>query len=251
MNQRKRLVPALVGITLLGVGYAIIAPISKQSIQETSMQNTAIVDAVSDMQDNSIVERYKQYEPFGMTYNVDEDKLFYKDQPVRWFEDYYVVGNENEQAGIDFFNEEGSIDVYAIRNFDDIERALDGSYDPSGTLVGLEAFSEEAFQNRDIEKLKMPQITSVAIGETTEIDPNAQTFAERFEPYKTVGIRYEESEVGSGVGNVYYNEELVHHFVDISPQGGTFTFESKDQSSLDVQTLYDDQGYLMGIEIIN
>lgn len=246
MNRPKYITPVLIGIAVAGIGYGIIS--FKQPLQTTIIQS-ATVDEENNNTNVSLAEQYKIYEPFGMSYDANKNELTYNGKLVRWFEDYYPVGVEGEQAGIDFLNENGNVDVYAIRDLKDIERTSDGSYDPSGKLVGLQEFSEEAFKSRDIENLKMPPMTAVTIDTTTEIDKNAKTFKELFEAYKNVGIRYEESKTASGVGNVYYNDELVNRFADISPSG-TFTFKSKDNSTLNVQTIYDDKGNLVGIEII-
>ena len=45
------------------------------------------------------------------------------------------------QAGNDFFNENGVVDVYAIRDLTSIIRTEDGSFDPSGN----EKYSQAEF----------------------------------------------------------------------------------------------------------
>lgn len=82
-------------------------------------------------------------------------------------------------------------------------------------------------------------------------DPSAKTFAERFGTYKEFGIEYVEAQDASGMGNVYYNGQLVDTFIDKSPNGGTFSFRSTDGGEISVQTFYDKEGKLAGIEMIN
>ena len=57
-----------------------------------------------------------------MTYDTVKDELTYNGNLVRWFEDYYPIGN-NETAGIDFLNESGTVDVYAVRNLESFSKA--------------------------------------------------------------------------------------------------------------------------------
>ena len=53
------------------------------------------------------------------------------------------------------------------------------------------------------------------------------------------GIEYVESENASGTGNIYYNGKLVKYFLDLSPSGDVFTFQSTDGGSINVQTIYE------------
>ena len=69
-----------------------------------------------------------------LTYDAEKNELQYNGRVVRWFEDYYTVG-DNMRAGRDFFNENGVVDIYAVRDFSNIVRAEDGSFDPGGTPV--------------------------------------------------------------------------------------------------------------------
>lgn len=88
-----------------------------------------------------------------MTYDAVKDELTYNGNLVRWFEDYYPIGN-NETAGIDFLNENGTVDVYAVRDLESFSKAADGSVDPAGKLIGLKEFTQQEFDARDIEALK-------------------------------------------------------------------------------------------------
>jgi hypothetical protein len=101
---------------------------------------------------NVYAEQFKIYGQFAMTYDADKDELYYNGKAVRWFEDYYSLG-DCSKAGRDYFNEKGVVDVYAVRDLSGFVRANDGSFDPSGKLTGLEEFSEEEFAARDIEAI--------------------------------------------------------------------------------------------------
>lgn len=157
-------------------------------------------------------ERFRPYEPFGLRYDAEKDELRFDGQLVRWFEDYYPLSEDGAQAGNDFFNEDGVVDVYAVRDRSGLARRADGSYDPSGTLVGVEAFSEEAFAARDVEALRhSAPVTAVAGGgELSAEERNAM--AEAYAPF---GVTYD-----AGEDQWYYNGEAVCFFRDVLISNG-------------------------------
>ncbi|MDE6424616.1 MAG: M56 family metallopeptidase [Ruminococcus sp.] len=113
---------------------------------------------------------FRIYEPFGMTYDADNDTLTFNGKTVRWFEDCYQIDGGN-MAGINKFNENGVVDVYAVRDFTDLERNSDGSFDPSGKLIGLREFSQEEFNSRDINAIKnLEQVTIAGYTDETTQD---------------------------------------------------------------------------------
>lgn len=150
--------------------------------------------------------------PFGLRYDAEKDELRFDGQLVRWFEDYYPLSEDGAQAGNDFFNEDGVVDVYAVRDRSGLARRADGSYDPSGTLVGVEAFSEEAFAARDVEALRhSAPVTAVAgDGEGSEEELNA--IAAGYAPF---GVTYDAEE-----DQWYYNGEAVCFFRDVLISNG-------------------------------
>ncbi|WP_300751880.1 hypothetical protein [uncultured Oscillibacter sp.] len=157
-------------------------------------------------------ERFRPYAPFGLRYDAEKDELRFDGQLVRWFEDYYPLSEDGAQAGNDFFNEDGVVDVYAVRDRSGLARRADGSYDPSGTLVGVEAFSEEAFAARDVEALRnSAPVTAVAgDGEGSEEELNA--IAAGYAPF---GVTYDAEE-----DQWYYNGEAVCFFRDVLISNG-------------------------------
>ena len=151
------------------------------------------------------------------------------------------------------------VDVYAVRDRGELVRAEDGSYDPSGTLVGVEAFSEEAFAARDVEALRhSAPVTAVAgDGEGSEEELNA--IAAGYAPF---GVTYD-----AGEDQWYFNGEKVCFFRDVltsngkSLTGGGFRGAMRILSSAEgavrIETVRDFtrpdfQGYgtLMDIQII-
>ena len=203
-------------------------------------------------------ERFKIYEPFGLTYDADRDELYYNGKTVRWFEDYYPVGNDAQaQAGIDFLNESGVVDVFAVRDLDDIVRSGDGSYDPGGKLTGLQEFTEEEFAARDIEAIKNPPRPVAFAGGPAASEEEMREMARE---YGAFGLTYD-----AKTDQWYYNGEKVRYFRDIltsngeRPESGRFrgsmrSFGSED-GTVDVYPVRDhtkvnDSGYgtLTGIK---
>ena len=157
-------------------------------------------------------EQFRIYEPFGMTYDPGRNELYYNGKAVRWFEDYYLVGNDPQaRAGRDFFNENGVVDVYAVRDFDGLVRSADGSYDPSGKLVGLQEFTEEEFAARNTEELKNPApITTVAGPAASETE-----MREMAREYEDFGLTYDVK-----ADQWYLGDEKVRYFRDILISNG-------------------------------
>lgn len=205
----------------------------------------------------SRTELFLPYEPFGLRYDAEKDELRFDGQLVRWFEDYYPLSEDGAQAGNDFFNEDGVVDVYAVRDRSELARCADGSYDPSGTLVGVEAFSEEAFAARDVEAIRNPAPVTAVAGEGSKEELNA--IAEGYAPF---GVTYDAEE-----DQWYFNGEKVCFFRDVltsngkSLTGGGFRGAMRILSSAEgtvrIETVRDFtrpdfQGYgtLMDIQII-
>jgi len=74
-----------------------------------------------------------------------------------------------------------------------------------------------------------------------------RTFEEIFAEHPPYGVTYREQD---GNREVYYNGKLAAQFVDLKPDGGVFSFASTGGklSTLVVQTVYDKQGKLTGVE---
>ena len=100
-------------------------------IKEEISQPLGSSEALGNSEDSSALsaadkeKMFAPYEQYGMTYDAVKDELTYNGNLVRWFEDYYPIGN-NETAGIDFLNENGTVDVYAVRDLESFSKAADG-----------------------------------------------------------------------------------------------------------------------------
>lgn len=233
-----------------------------ESLQSPESQEATTILAVAESDgsgqtESAYEERFQPYEKFGLVYHADKNELEYNGKSVRWFEDYYPIPDEG-QAGMDFFNENGVVDVHAIRDLSSFVRSEDGSFDPSGKLVGLEAFSEEEFAARDIEALKNPPLqTAASSGEPV----SAKEREKMLQEYAPFGLTYDAKE-----DQWYLGDEKVRFCRDVlisngeSLTGGKFkgalrTFESAKGGTIDIYTIRDfanpnadGYGTLTGIE---
>lgn len=155
-------------------------------------ESDSIEEAISE------AEILSKYEPFGLTYDAESDTLTFNGKLVRWFEDYYTIDGDNIVGIVSKFNENGVVDVYADRDFTDLERNSDGSFDPSGKLIGLKECSQEEFNSRDINAIKnLEQVTIASY--TDEITPEVVLYIEQqnkdtqilLQDYKNFGLDYE------------------------------------------------------------
>ena len=91
---------------------------------------------------------YAKYAPYGLAYDAERGVITYHGQVVRYFEDMWPV-DEQGKAGTCFQYEGGTVDVYGVREFPEfIQRNPDGSFDPSGTLIGLREATQEEYDER-------------------------------------------------------------------------------------------------------
>lgn len=181
----------------------------------------------------------KRYEPFGMTYDAQKNELWYKEKPVRWFEDYYPVGDGGE-AGVDFFNEKGVVDIYAVRDLKNLPLNPDGTLDPGGKLTGLKEFSDEEFAARDIEAIKNPPAQEALAGSPA----SAQEMKEIADEYKPFGVTY-----NAATEQWYFRSKKVRYFLDVltsngkKPDGGEFEgamrIFNSDEGTVDIYTVRD------------
>lgn len=218
----KLLAWTLVGVLLVGCltgcGTAAASPGGNSPLGATAPQTSdtpaqiAVAHAESDgdAAKVSYEELFKPYEQFGLTYDSGKKELQYQGKAVRWFEDYYAI-EDGTQAGNDFFNENGVVDVYAVRDFTSFVRSEDGSFDPGGKLVGVKEFSEAEFAARDIEAIKNPPPIVAIAGDP----PSAKDLEDMAKDYAAFGVTYDMKS-----DQWYYNGEKVRFFRDVLTSNG-------------------------------
>ncbi len=236
MDTKKLLALALGGVLLAGclTGCSIAAASQSGTSQlgtasppmtEASEQTiVAFAEGNGSPTEISYEELFKPYAQFGLTYDASKNELTYNGKAVRWLEDYYTVEN-GIQAGNDFFNENGVVDVYAVRDLTSIVRAEDGSFDPSGKLIGVEEFSAEEFAARDIEAIKNPSPAVALTGNT----PSAKELEDMAKEYEAFGVTYD-----SKNDQWYFNGEKVRFFRDVLTSNGEGLTSGKFKGSMRV-----------------
>ena len=191
-------------------GTSQLGTASPPMTEESEQTIVAFAEGNGSPTEISYEELFKPYAQFGLTYDASKNELTYNGKAVRWFEDYYTVEN-GIQAGNDFFNENGVVDVYAVRDFTSIVRAEDGSFDPSGKLTGVKEFSAEEFAARDIEAIKNPPPVVALAGDP----PSAKELEDMAKEYESFGITYDFKS-----DQWYFYGEKVRYFQDVLTSNG-------------------------------
>lgn len=100
-----------------------------------------------------IKKLYSIYEPFGLVYNAEQDCLYYNNQKVRYFFDMMESNGETFSSGNfkgnlrEFNCEDGTIDVYTIRDFTNQDE------DGHGILLEVKECTEGDFYTRTSNEL--------------------------------------------------------------------------------------------------
>lgn len=209
--KKKQLFCSVLGLLIMGnLAACSLKPVSAN--ESVITQSTAIGNAeYNGTSENKFTdgEQFAIYEQYGMIYDADKKELIYNGKLVRWFEDYYPV--DNGQAGIDFFNENGIIDVYAVRDFSAFAKDEGGAIDPRGELLGLHEFSQEEFDARDIDAMKNPKTQIAIAGDPISDDVISAWLAE----YKDFGVTYSKEN-----DQWYFNGKKVRYFLDVLTSNG-------------------------------
>lgn len=171
-----------------------------------------ISESSSNDQSSSFTRKEKMYAPyeeFGMSYDAEKDELIYNGKLVRWFEDFYSI-NDKEVTGLSFLNENGTVDVYAVRDLENTSKSADGSADPDCSLIGLKEFSQQEFDARDIKAYKSAQSVT-----TEGKRRNAEETAKLVEEYKAFGLTYD-----ADSDQLFFYGEKVRYFQDVLTSNG-------------------------------
>lgn len=211
---------------------------SAPSDTETSVEMAMDSVGQQEFTQEDILELYGDY---GISLDKNGDMIF-QGELVRLFWDGVDVGDGAASVLYQYYNKKGTVDVHTVRSAIDNG---DGSVDPFGKLVKIEKDSQEVFDRRDVDDyLSTGTGTTTASGFSNSND--GTSFAEVMKKYAEFGIRYES---GDGLGNIYYNNQLVKTFIDKNKQGDVFTLSSEDGGEIVVHTVYDKKGNLTGVEI--
>lgn len=192
----------------------------------------------------SVRDAIRPFERFGVSYDEKAGMLKYDGLPVREIYDEVTGLLVTLSAGTGFpYGDipENVVDLTAVYT--------------NGALTGLRKSTQEEFDARTHQRF-------YAIAEAISIESlsegvsqsgimefaNGKTTAERFEDYAAFGVKFETKSINGGLGNIYYNGQLVNTFIDEMPDGGVFMCGSSDGGNLSVRTVYDEDGKFIGVE---
>ena len=210
----------------VAIGYGEATVVTKNA--ETAGESVAsiVIENIPGAQ----AERFSAYAQFGLSYDSEQNILYYQGQRVRIFEDTYSLGDYG-YSSVEHFDEQGSIDVKAERHLSNDSRNADGSYEPSGQLVGLHALSAEEFAARDLVEWTRPHVNVASSG--APMTPGEQSAI--YAPYAEFGLQYD-----AQTDSVRYQGQVVRRFLDIHQSNGE-AWESGKFSGV-MTSLYNELG---------
>lgn len=207
---------------------------------EIYMQTAA--EAVQGNAEVVYTTRFDEYARFGLSYDATADALYYQGKRVRIFEDSYPLENQSS-AAIEHVDEQGTIDVKAVRDLSQRVYNQDRSYAPGGVLTGLAVLGDAEFAARDITQWTQPRDArnekKTAI-EGEELPP--QERAAFFAPYAAMGVYY-----NAETDALYYQGKRVRRFLDVRRSNGEPRSSGNFQGEM--SSIWDDDG-VVDVEII-
>jgi beta-lactamase regulating signal transducer with metallopeptidase domain len=255
-----------------------LAAVNIQNEPSENTQLTANVNTAPPLTDTELTEhlttQFEVYRDFGLIYNPLTDHLYFNGELVRYFEDWTTLnldGSQYATFGITHFTENGTVDVRATRDLSQPIQNPDGSTDPIGTLLGVEPFSQAEFDARDIDAIRNPTQNSVyTFSGVNDSDNNGNAnHAQNLQTGNTAvadnadmggigiggifagvenfGITFSGNLLNGGIGNIYYNGQLVRTLID----GNGITLSSSDRSgSINVRTVRDSSGNIADLDVL-
>lgn len=248
MKMKKTSIAALAAtLCLIGGVTTVFATSADNNIKKPVTTGTAIMDTnVLPSMSTEFKELTQQqildaYEIYGISFD-ENGKMLSHGELVRYFWDGYAIEDYGRAIHYEYINKDGKVDIHTTRSIIDNK---DGSVDPFGDLTGIVRYKEKDFEFYHTDAIAVTETRNENVEEST-----GRTFAEIFSEYAIYGIEYKEEHVGSGNGNgnVYFNGQLVKQFIDESPNGGVFSYHSKDGGKITIYTIYDDNGTIIGVE---
>ena len=95
--------------------------------------------------EKELEERAKEYEAFGVTYDIKNDQWYFNGEKVRFFRDVLTSNGEGLTSGKFkgsmrvLGSADGTVDIYTVRDFAHPDTS------GNGTLTGIEKYSQAEF----------------------------------------------------------------------------------------------------------
>lgn len=210
MKKKQLLTIAVAALAVITGTITVWVAAQQEDVTEP---NAPIVaeDSGPQHEAGSTAQDYQAYSQFGLAYDAATDTLTYQGQTVRYFIDQYTVGEDSTAVVSGHFNVNGTIDLYAERDLTRTMQNADDSSDPSGTLLGVKAYSQEEFAARDLEALKNPVSQGAESGAPLSVEEKASLYAE----YEAFGLVYNKE-----TDRLTYEGKSVRYFLDVRSSNG-------------------------------
>lgn len=213
VNKRSIIVPLFISFLLLAV---VACTWFLKAEQDTQIQR------------QEYAEIFRDYAPFGLLYSEKENRLYYEDELVRYFED--IVNTEHY---LKWPNQTGTVDVYAERN-------------TSGELVGVRPFTQQEFLDRPLSSDPAEHDLEITInvdGYTSNMEEMVkERISEAYEIYRQYGLTYDMDS-----DRLYYDGALVGYFED---KELSHYFGPYEDSTIRIYAIRDSNGDLSGLDVI-
>lgn len=246
IKERINSVMKYKGITIMGIGLSIILILASVNVFATTetrnnavsknLNNTAYssdnsyeeAKQVNTLLTEDVVELLKTYEPYGLTYDTQEDEMYYNGKVIRELYDEKTGAFIARTLGASFL--ENSVDVYC--NY------------KNGKLTGLRMATEEEYKERTKERIATSKNKTIEADEASEM---AATVAdsEQFSDYQKMGLSYYNE-----IGKLIYKKQIVGYFMD-EPREGVYHRFTDTTGTIGIRAVRDENDNLTGFEEVD
>jgi beta-lactamase regulating signal transducer with metallopeptidase domain len=271
MKMKKTSLAAMLTAAIVIVGVGTVFATSAQATSNSSDENTASLIAdeaiLSTTDENGTVQysadggqTYLDEEEFLSQYSIPDVEWWTYEEYKAWLEDEKVqlqsmIGEKGWTNRLgEFVWTQEIVDETIAQYEKTLEEIRDGKkvskpIQDGDTMIqfGYDETAIETAAQDDTTAMTDEYTMSVVTNEyTTESGDTGTEFIEDMAKYAPFGVTFVQS---GNFGNLYWNGELVDILVDQSPDGGYTTISSEDEGGIKIQTVYDSNGKLAGVEV--
>lgn len=197
--------------------------------QVTTDNSYEAAKQVNTLLTDDLVEILKLYEPFGLSYDFQEDEMYYKGNIVRELYDEKTGTFIARTLGDSFL--EGSIDVRCIYQ--------------DNTLISLRIATEEEYNQRTEERIARSKKNKASQPNETLEMANLIYESAQFPEYEKLGLSYYEEK-----GKLIYKEQIVGYFMD-ELEEDTYCRFTDYTGTIGIKAVRDKDNSLTGFEEVN
>jgi YD repeat-containing protein len=272
MKMKKASWAAMLVAVILVVGVGTAFATSAQATSNTNDEKTesSIADKaiLSTVDENGNVlystdggQTYLDEDEFLSQYSIPDVEWWTYEEYKAWLEDETVhlqnmIGEKGWTNSLgEFVWTQEIVDETIAQYENTLEEIRDGKKVSKPTQDGDTmiqfSYDETAIENitQDDTTVVTDEYTMTVVTDeyTTESGDADASFMADMAKYAPFGVTFVQS---GDFGNLYWNGELVDILVDHSPDGRYTTIGSEDNGGIKIQTVYDSNGKLAGVEVI-